>query len=78
MFKEFIAKGDVLDLAVGVVFTAIVNEIVKGSNPPLIVLVLMTFTREKYLNGVVSILDWTFVPGVTFALGDVVSAVIIF
>ncbi|MFR1820756.1 MAG: large conductance mechanosensitive channel protein MscL [Lactococcus petauri] len=81
-FKEFIAKGDVLDLAVGVViggaFTAIVNGIVKGLITPLIALVLVTFTGEKDLNGAMSILDWTPVPGVTFAMGDVMSAIITF
>ncbi|MDC0827079.1 large conductance mechanosensitive channel protein MscL [Lactococcus petauri] len=81
-FKDFIAKGDVLDLAVGVViggaFTAIVNGIVKGLITPLIALVLVTFTGEKDLNGAMSILDWTPVTGVTFALGDVVSAIITF
>lgn len=81
-FKDFIAKGDVLDLAVGVViggaFTAIVNGIVKGLITPLIALVLVTFTGEKDLNGAMSILDWTPVTGVTFALGEVVSAIITF
>ncbi|MFQ6324162.1 large conductance mechanosensitive channel protein MscL [Lactococcus garvieae] len=81
-FKEFIAKGDVLDLAIGVViggaFTAIVNGIVKGLITPLIALVLVTFTGEKDLNGAMSILDWTPVPGVTFVMGDVVSAIITF
>lgn len=82
VFKDFIAKGDVLDLAVGVViggaFTAIVNDIVKGLITPLIALVLVTFTGEKDLNDAMSILDWTPVTGVTFALGDVVSAIITF
>lgn len=81
-FREFIAKGDVLDLAIGVViggaFTAIVNGIVKGLITPLIALVLVTFTGEKDLNGAMSILDWTPTAGVTFALGDVVSAIITF
>lgn len=81
-FKDFIAKGDVLDLAMGVViggaFTTIVNGIVKGLITPLIALVLVTFTGEKDLNGAMSILDWTSVTGVTFALGDVVSAIITF
>lgn len=62
-FKEFIAKGDVLDLAVGVViggaFTAIVNGIVKGLITPLIALILVSFTGKKDLNGAMSILDWT-------------------
>lgn len=81
-FREFIAKGDVLDLAIGVViggaFTAIVNGLVKGLITPLIALILVTFTGEKDLNGAMSILDWTPVAGVTFALGDVVSTIITF
>lgn len=81
-FKDFISKGDVLDLAVGVViggaFTAIVNGIVKGLITPLIALILVTFTGEKDLNGAMSILDFTPITGVTFALGDVVSAIITF
>lgn len=81
-FKDFISKGDVLDLAVGVViggaFTAIVNGIVKGLITPLIALILVTLTGEKDLNGAMSILDFTPIPGVTFALGDVVSAIITF
>lgn len=81
-FKDFIAKGDVLDLAIGVViggaFTAIVNGIVKGLITPLIALVLVTLTGEKDLNGAMSILDWAPTPGVTFALGDVISAIITF
>ena len=39
-FKEFIMRGDVLDLAVGVVigsaFTSIVNQVVQGLITPLI------------------------------------------
>jgi large conductance mechanosensitive channel len=81
-FKDFIAKGDVLDLAIGVViggaFTAIVNGIVKGLITPLIALVLVTLTGEKDLKGAMSILDWTPTPGVTFAFGDVISAIITF
>lgn len=57
-------------------FIAIVNGIVKGLITPLIALVLVTFTGEKDLNGTMSILDWTPVTGVTFALGDVVSEII--
>lgn len=81
-FKDFIAKGDVLDLAIGVViggaFTAIVNGIVKGFITPLIALVLVTLTGKKDLNGAMSVLDWTPTSGVTFAFGDVMSAIITF
>lgn len=81
-FKDFIAKGDVLDLAIGVViggaFTAIINGVVKGLITPLIALVLVTLTGEKDLNGAMSILDLTPTPGVTLAFGDVISAIITF
>lgn len=62
----------------GGAFTAIVNGIVKGLITPLIALVLVIFKGGKDLNGAMSILDWTPVAGVTFALGDVVSALITF
>ena len=65
-FKEFIMRGDVLDLAVGVVigsaFTSIVNQVVQGSD----------------LEGALSILDWSPTKGVTFAFGNVISAIITF
>lgn len=81
-FREFIMKGDVLDLAVGVVigsaFTAIVNGVVKGLITPLIGLVISLITGSTSLEKSMSILDWSPRPGVTFAFGDVVSAIITF
>lgn len=81
-FKEFLMRGSVLDLAVGVVigsaFTAIVNKVVEGLITPLVGLVVSLFTRGRNLEDAVSVLDWSPVKGVTFAFGDVVSAIITF
>jgi large conductance mechanosensitive channel len=81
-FKEFIMKGDVLDLAVGVVigsaFTAIVNQIVQGLITPLVGWVVAAITGTTDLEGALSILDWSPRKGVTFSFGDVISAIITF
>ncbi|MFV0558932.1 MAG: large conductance mechanosensitive channel protein MscL [Enterococcus sp.] len=81
-FKEFIMKGDVLDLAVGVVigsaFTAIVNGFVEGLITPLIALVVSSLTGTTSLEGALSVLDWKVRDGVVFAFGDVITAVITF
>ncbi|MDU5336978.1 large conductance mechanosensitive channel protein MscL [Enterococcus sp.] len=81
-FKEFLMRGNVLDLAVGVVigsaFTAIVTNVVNGLITPLVGLIVSLFTNGKDLNEAMSILDWSPVKGVTFAFGDVVSALITF
>ncbi|MBW9321969.1 large conductance mechanosensitive channel protein MscL [Enterococcus casseliflavus] len=81
-FKTFILRGDVLDLAVGVViggaFTAIVNGVVNGLITPLIALVVSMFTNTTNLDGALSVLSWTPKKGVTFEFGDVISAIITF
>lgn len=81
-FKEFLMRGNVLDLAVGVVigtaFTAIVTNVVNGLITPLVGLIVSLFTQGKDLNEAMSVLDWKPVKGVTFAFGDVVSALITF
>lgn len=81
-FKEFILRGNVLDLAVGVVigsaFTAIVNKVVDGLITPLIGLIVAQFTRGQDLDSALSVLDWRPVGGVVFAFGDVISAIITF
>ena len=50
-FKEFIMRGSVLDLAVGVVigsaFTAIVTQVVEGLITPLISLIFVLTTGKK-------------------------------
>lgn len=81
-FREFLMRGNVLDLAVGVVigtaFTAIVTNVVNGLITPLVGLVVSLFTKGKDLNEAMSVLDWTPVKGVTFAFGEVISALITF
>lgn len=82
-FKEFIMKGDVLDLAVGVVigsaFTTIVKQVVDGLITPLVGLVisLIPGTSNGNLKETLNILDVKF-RGVTFQFGDVISAIITF
>lgn len=81
-FKEFLMRGNVIDLAVGVVigtaFTAIVTNVVNGLITPLVGLIVSLFTKGKDLNEAMSVLDWKPAKGVTFAFGDVVSALITF
>jgi len=81
-FKEFLMRGNVIDLAVGVVigtaFTAIVTNVVDGLITPLVGLIVSLFTKGKDLNEAMSVLDWTPVKGVKFAFGDVISALITF
>lgn len=80
-FKEFIMRGSVLDLAVGVVigsaFTAIVTKVVDGLITPLIGVVVSLFTDGNDLNDTLNILDVTFRRN-TFKFGDVISAIITF
>lgn len=80
-FKEFIMRGSVLDLAVGVVigsaFTAIVTKVVEGLITPLVGLIVSLFTDGNDLNDTLNILDVTFRRN-TFKFGDVISAIITF
>ncbi|MBY6061719.1 large conductance mechanosensitive channel protein MscL [Microbacterium esteraromaticum] len=77
-FKEFITKGNVIDLAVAVViggaFTAIVNAVVSAIITPLVALFFQADEAGK--------VGWT-VTGlygqpVTFPIGELISAVISF
>ena len=81
-FKEFIMRGNVLDLSVGVVigsaFTAIVNGIVDGLITPLIGLVVGLISGGTDLESSLSVLDWAPINGVTFSFGSVLSALITF
>jgi len=81
-FKEFLLRGNVLDLAVGVVigsaFTAIVTNVVNGVITPLIGWFVSLVTNGQKLDDATSILDWTPAKGVTFAFGDLASAIITF
>lgn len=80
-FKEFIMRGNVLDLAVGVVigsaFTAIVTGMVDGLITPLIGMVVGLLSGGGDLDGMLSVLDVT-VAGSTFKFGSVISSVITF
>ncbi|WP_207695972.1 large-conductance mechanosensitive channel [Enterococcus sp. DIV0212c] len=80
-FKEFIMRGNVLDLAVGVVigsaFTAIVTQIVNGLITPLVSLVFVLTTGNKSADDALGALVFT-VKGVAFNIGDVISALITF
>lgn len=74
-FKEFIAKGNAVDLAVGVVigaaFGAVVTSITKGIIDPLIGLVLPGDVKDLAQKSVT-------ISGATFAYGGVISAFITF
>lgn len=80
-FKEFIMRGSVLDLAVGVVigsaFTAIVTKVVDGLITPIVSLVFLTLTGNENADNALSTLDFQ-VRGVTFSIGSVISAIITF
>lgn len=80
-FKEFIMRGSVLDLAVGVVigsaFTAIVTQVVEGLIPPLISLIFVLTTGKKSADDALGALVYK-VEGVEFNIGSVISALITF
>ncbi|WP_449409206.1 large conductance mechanosensitive channel protein MscL [Microbacterium maritypicum] len=77
-FKEFIAQGNVIDLAVAVVigaaFTAIVNAVVASVITPLVNLFLAADATGGFGLAVTNIHG----DEVLFPLGDLVSAVISF
>lgn len=80
-FKEFLMRGNVVDLAVGVVigsaFTAIVTQVVDGLITPLVALFVSLFTNGADLESTLAVLEVS-VNGVTFDFGSVVSAIITF
>lgn len=80
-FKEFITKGNVLDLAVGVIiggaFTSIVNALVNGIITPLIGIVIKLVTGYKDVGDATKGLVYK-THGVSFDYGSVISAVITF
>lgn len=71
-FKEFISRGNVLDLAVGMIigsaFTAIVTSLVEDILTPIIGIVLRKAGIEKFA-------DWA--PG-GFGIGSFINAIISF
>lgn len=80
-FKEFIMRGSVLDLAVGVVigsaFTAIVTQVVNSLITPLISLIFVLTTGKASANEALGVLVFK-VKGVPFQIGNVISALITF
>jgi len=76
-FKEFIVRGNVIDLAVAVVigaaFTAVVNAIVSSIVNPLIALVW-----QPDEDGTVGITVHGLWGPVTFPIGDLINALIAF
>lgn len=80
-FKEFLMRGNVLDLAIGVVmgsaFTAIVNKIVEGLITPLISLIFVAFMDTKSAEGAFGGLVVP-INGVKFDFGAVISAIVTF
>jgi len=74
-FKEFIAKGNAVDLAVGVVigaaFGVVVNSITKGIIDPLIGLILPGDVKDLAAKSFT-------VDGAEFLYGSVISAAITF
>lgn len=75
-FKEFIARGNVLDMAVGVVvgsaFTAIVTSIVENLLTPAITAIIGLVTGNADLSAL------SFGPDGMFMIGNVISAIITF
>ena len=80
-FKEFIMRGSVLDLSVGVVigsaFTAIVTQVVEGLITPLISLIFVLTTGKKSADDALGARVYK-VEGVEFNIGSVISALITF
>lgn len=81
-FKEFIMKGDALNLAVGVVigsaFTAIVNSLVTNLITPLIELFISLFLdKGETMDDALGILSVT-INSVLFNFSAIISAIITF
>jgi len=77
-FKEFISRGNVIDLAVAVVigtaFTAIVTALVKGFIDPLIGLIVQTGDLSKWVIPVRTLTGGSS----TFQIGAIIGALINF
>jgi len=77
-FKEFITKGNVIDLAVAVViggaFTAIVNAVVSSIITPIVAL----FYQPDASGNIGPTLIGIYGQKVTFPLGDLITALISF
>ena len=81
-FKEFALKGNVMDMAVGVIvgaaFQNIVNSLTSSFINPLIGLITGGAKTDENGNIIVSAGKWSPVKGVEFAYGDFISAVVNF
>jgi large conductance mechanosensitive channel len=83
-FKEFISRGNVVDLAVGVIiggaFGAIVNSLVKDIVMPPIGLLTsgVNFADKKLQLAPDTMVDGKTVPGAAIAYGDFLNTVISF
>ena len=81
-FKEFIIKGDALNLAIGVVigaaFTGIVTSVVENFITPLIELFISLFVdRGGDMEGALKVLNVS-INGVEFNFSIIISAIITF
>lgn len=80
-FKEFMMRGNVLDLAVGVVigsaFTAIVTKVVEGLITPIVSLIIVLTTGQSSADDAFGSMVFK-VQGVDFNVGSVISAIITF
>ncbi len=86
-FKEFIAKGNAIDMAVGVViggaFTAIVNSLVKDILTPVIALITKFFASsaasvtDGRSDALLNMAEWT-IPNTEIKIGSFLEAVISF
>lgn len=78
-FKEFIMRGSVVDLAVGVViggaFTAVVQAVVESVITPLITLVIFLITKSKSTSFSGLTVSYS---GIDFKFGTLLSAIITF
>lgn len=83
-FREFISRGNVIDLAVGIVigasFNAIVDALVKGILMPLVGLVTggMNFADKKIVIRPAEVIDGKEIPENALQYGLVIQAVISF
>lgn len=83
-FREFISRGNVIDLAVGIVigasFNAIVDALVKGILMPLVGLVTggMNFADKKIVIRPAEVIDGKEIPENALQYGLVIQSVISF
>lgn len=81
-FKEFIARGSVIDMAVGIIiggaFTSVVSAMVDGLITPIIgVIISLLFPGAETVEDATKGMTFT-LNGVTFDYGKLISAIITF